>query len=270
MSRFRFLANHQKNELASLLVVVVVSSVLGAWWLRFILFDSAGKLLASYGDLVWNLAAVQTWMRAGPISADQNLAAGIGFDPWKLPQMGILSGLISWIGGFLGLNVNTVFGATVLVGAILNSASLHFLFTQITRKFRKIRVVLSIYLGAGVFTFGVLGHSQVRQYFVLYFFFGCLIKTIKKEVSNSKIMFLIMFFAVALSPTWPMYVMVLILTLTFVITLLRQEFIMAKIQSKFLVIAILGLIPQTILYVSAREKNSPPDQYTPKRLLRSL
>lgn len=260
MSRFRFLANHQKNELASLLVVVVVSSVLGAWWLRFILFDSAGKLLASYGDLVWNLAAVQTWMRAGPISADQNLAAGIGFDPWKLPQMGILSGLISWIGGFLGLNVNTVFGATVLVGAILNSASLHFLFTQITRKFRKIRVVLSIYLGAGVFTFGVLGHSQVRQYFVLYFFFGCLIKTIKKEVSNSKIMFLIMFFAVALSPTWPMYVMVLILTLTFVITLLRQEFIMAKIQSKFLVIAILGLIPQTILYVSAREKNSPPDR----------
>jgi len=260
MKRFRLLPNHQKNEIASLLFVVIFSSILGAWWLRFILFDSTGKLLASYGDLVWNLAAVQTWMSAGPISADQNLANGIGFDPWKLPQMGMLSGLISWIGGFLGFNVNTVFGATVLVGATLNSVSLFFLFTQITRKFEKIRVLLSIYLGAGVFTFGVLGHSQVRQYYVLYFLFGCLIKTMKNEVTKSKLMFLILFFAVALSPTWPMYVMVLILFLTFVITLLRKEFIIAKVQSKFLGITILGLMPQAALYVNAREKNSPSDR----------
>lgn len=260
MTSSKFIEKQFKNQAYSYLLIVAISAMLGLWWLRFILLDSSRKLLAPYGDLVWNLSAVQSWMNVGPFSADSHLAAGIGFTPWKLPQMGILSGLISWCGGQLGLTVNTTFAATVIIGAILNSISLFFLFTQITKKFKISRILASTYLGAGIFTFSILGHSQVRQYFALYFLFGYLIKFIKGEVQNKILMYLFSILAVALSPTWPMYVFVLVLFFTLTITLIKKEFMLSRMLCIFLGIAALGLIPQGILYFIAIEPASPPDR----------
>lgn len=249
-----------KNSLSPYSVVAVISTLIGVWWLRFIVFNGNDMLLAPFGDLAWNLAAVQTWMSAGPLLADQNLAAGIGFNPWKLPQMGLLSGSISWLTGFFGFSVNSAFGLTVVLGALLNSCSLLFLFRQITKRFTIMQIVLSIYLGAGIFTFSLLGHSQVRQYYGIYIALGLMIHTIKNNSQISGLMQFLLVLVVALSPTWPMYVLALIISFTLFATLIEREYLVSRVLLKFFGLVFIGLIPQGLLYITAVEKGSPIDR----------
>jgi hypothetical protein len=236
------------------------SLLISTYWLRQTLINSHHELLSSYGDILWNLASVQVWMSSGPISADPHLSFGSGFSPWKLPQMGLLSGFVSWFSGLFGASVDQAFSLTIIVGAMANSLALYFMFAQVTNNFKWLRIIASVQLGSGVFTLGLLGHSQVRQYYAFYFGIGILLKSIRSaENSTSKSwIFAILVFAV--SPMWAVFIFIIVQIIVLAITSMRKLFKVLKQVALVLLLAVVGIIPQFILYFLARDPNTPVDR----------
>jgi hypothetical protein len=145
----------------------LASLAISLGWLRNFIFGSSERLISTYGDLVWNLAQIQTWMNAGPISPDTHLAYPVGFNPWTHPQLGILNGVISWVFAKFTPDVSLIFSLTVSIGALLDTIVLFLLFKMFSNN-SFLAFIGSVYFGSGVFTLGLLGHSQVRIHYIIY------------------------------------------------------------------------------------------------------
>ncbi len=226
-------------------------------WLREFVFDSDRNLLATYGDLAWNLAQVQTWMNSGPILSDSHLAFPLGFDPWKHPQLGLANGVLSWLAGQFTTNVSLVFSLTIIFGALLDTVFLYLLFDYLSKN-RFVAFFGSIYFGAGIFTLGLLGHSQVRIYYIIYASLYFLIRSYDIKRFEWVALILMAFMA----PLWMLSLNFVFLVSIWIFRMFKmKEFWQMRRAQNILLSMVPGLIFQLFLYIRAEESDMPAVRY---------
>jgi hypothetical protein len=195
----------QKRSIYALSISIYILFVITAFtynYLRSIFIARAGNyVLNDFGDSLWNLAAINTFINVGVFERDSNLAWPNGFSSWVHPQFGVLNGILSQILGFMGFDATQIILLLVVVGSLLNVIAIYVLVNSISSYSLFTKFNLSACLGFSIFTFDLIGHFHIRQFYLIPFSIYIFHKMMIKKQIDRKLL-LLMSILCMLSPTW--------------------------------------------------------------------
>ena len=202
-------------------------------------------------DLVWQQAIFQIHGQVGLFGSTTHLAWPIGSDPWRLPQLGMLIGAWARVTvGWLSMGTATSVMFYVCMAVAINSlAMVFFLRSLIGSNYRKITVVLSVFLSASLFTFA--HQLNLASFFVIPLSVGILCRLNNLDTRKRKRWLCLLVVTAIVSPLYWVVVMVLIYPFVLLSHAMRRHWTMAKEVSIVWAGCLAGLLTQAVIFFLA-------------------
>lgn len=175
------------------------------------------------GDWLWQQALFQVHGQAGPLGTTDHLAYPEGMSGWRLPQMGLLTGVFAWVTvGWLGVPSSAAVIWFVAVCAALNAAGIVFLLRSVLRtRWPVLTGVLAVTIGASIW---VTSHQiNLALFLVLPVTFAVIHRWDNSLLNRPRYWVLGLFVLALVSPLWWVVVLVLLLPVAVLPALVRRD-----------------------------------------------